>query len=698
MQTNYNKALSYLFIGFFPLFGYSQNAVVDTTTRNLQEVEVLATRLSSTDTKAPLAVTVIDKFRLQTATQQLSAYESLGAVPGVFATNPDNFAQNLRISIRGFGARSAFGIRGIRVFVDGLPEGTPDGQVVIDNLDMGVMRQMEVLRGAASGLYGNAAGGVLYMMTENPTSQKPLLEAQISMGSFGFNRYQLKIGQKFKKLLYFVNGSYNKSTGYRALSQMQNSILNGKLIYQFTANTKLSILANYSNNPLANDPGGLTLQQTIDNPQQAGANNLLFETGKSATQSRIGATFETKIGTKHSFSAKIFYTNRSLVNRLAVAANGFGDLQRGYFGTGLSYQLDEKIGKMAYRLKVGIDIDNQADTRQRFAYLKTTTDGIVKYIQDKQVLNQLEEFKSRGLYLLQDLQPTSRLLLSFGIRYDALRLRATDNYLTDGDQSGAMNFTKINPLAGISYQYLKNASVYANYASTFESPTLNELSNNPDNKGGFNPDLKPQQASSVEIGTKGYLGKKIRFDLAIFNIQTQNDLVPYQITGQTGKTFYRNAGTTNRKGIEIGLNYELVKGLTVFYTQTFSDFKYQNYSVNTTVFDGKTLPGIPKSHSQIELRYFNEKGLFLILQNRNAAQIFANDANTASANAYSVFNVRMGYTISLKQVQFEPFLGINNLGNANYMANVQINAQGDRFFEPAAQRYFFGGIKCRLPQ
>ena len=145
---------------------------------------------------------------------------------------------------------------------------------MIDNLDMGVMRQMEVLRGAASGLYGNAAGGVLYMMTENPTSQKPLLEAQISMGSFGFNRYQLKIGQKFKKLLYFINGSYNKSAGYRALSQMQNSILNGKLIYQFTANTKLSILANYSNNPLANDPGGLTLQQTIDNPQQAGANNL----------------------------------------------------------------------------------------------------------------------------------------------------------------------------------------------------------------------------------------------------------------------------------------------------------------------------------------------------------------------------------------------------------------------------------------
>ena len=687
---------SYLFIGFFPLFGSAQNAINDTTTRNLQEVEVLATRLSSTDTKAPLAVTVIDKFRLQTATQQLSAYETLGAVPGVFATNPDNFAQNLRISIRGFGARSAFGIRGIRVFVDGLPEGTPDGQVVIDNLDMGVMRQMEVLRGAASGLYGNAAGGVLYMMTENPTSQKPLLEAQISMGSFGFNRYQLKIGQKFKKLLYFVNGSYNKSTGYRALSQMQNSILNGKLIYQFTANTKLSILANYSNNPLANDPGGLTLQQTIDNPEQAGANNLLFETGKSATQSRIGATFETKIGTKHGFSAKIFYTNRSLINRLAVAANGFGDLQRGYFGTGLGYQLDEKIGKMAYRLKIGIDIDNQADTRQRFAYLKTTTDGIVKYIQDKQVLNQLEEFKSRGLYLLQDLQPTSRLLLSFGIRYDALRLKATDNYLTDGDQSGAMNFTKINPLAGISYQYLKSASVYANYASTFESPTLNELSNNPDNKGGFNPDLKPQQASSIEIGTKGYLGKKIRFDVAIFNIQTQNDLVPYQITGQTGKTFYRNAGTTLRKGIEIGLNYQPIKGLIVYYTQTFSDFKYQNYSVNTTVFDGKILPGIPKSHSQIELRYFNEKGLFLILQNRNAAQVFANDANTAVANAYSVFNVRMGYTISLKKIQFEPFLGINNLSNANYMANVQINAQGDRFFEPAAQQYFFGGVKFRI--
>lgn len=666
------------------------------STLNLQEVEIVSTRLSSSETKSPMAISVIDKFRLQTATQQLSPYESLGAIPGVFAMNPDNFSQDLRISIRGFGARAAFGIRGIRMFVDGLPEGTPDGQVDVDNIDMGVIRQMEVIRGAASGLYGNAAGGVIYMLTENPTSKKPLLEAQFSAGSFGFKRYQFKIGQKINKFLYFFNASSNQTNGYRDWSQMQNSILNAKMIYEFNSNTKLSVLANYGNSPTANDPGGLTLQQIEANPQQAGANNLLFETGESVTQGRIGMTFDTKVTDKHSFGARAFYTSRQLLNRLAVATNGFGDLKRNYYGMALNYQLNEKIGKMNYRLKIGIDIENQSDIRQRYSYLKTTFDGQTKYVQDKLALNQIEAFKSTGVYLLQDLQPTSKLLISFGLRYDALRLNATDQFLTDGDQSGEKNFSKINPMAGVSYLIKENTSIYANYSTSYESPTLNELSNNPDNKGGFNLNLNPQQASSVEIGSKGFLGKKLKYDVAIFNINTQNDLVPYQITGQTGKTFYRNAGKTVRKGIEIGLSYQIAKGLNAYITQTISDFKYENYSVNTTIYDGKVMPGVPKSHSQLELRYFNSKGFFLIAQNRNASIIFANDNNTFETNPYSILNFRAGYVISFKTVQAEPFIGINNILNSNYIANVQINAQSERYFEPAAKRYFFGGIKIRL--
>ena len=686
----------YILLFVLPTLLFSQNNTTDSIPMALDVVEIAATRLTLTENQSPLAVTVLTKKRLQTATQQLSPYEVLSAIPGVFAMNPDNFSQDLRISIRGFGARSAFGIRGIRLFTDGLPEGTPDGQADVDNLDMGIIRQMEVLRGAASCLYGNASGGVIYMLTENPTTRKPLLEAQTSFGSYGFQRYQLKLGQKLGKFLYFINGSYNNTEGYRAWSSMQNTILNGKAAYQFNESTRLTILANYGNSPTANDPGALTTEKIKTNRQQADSTNLLFETGEAVTQSRVGATFDTKFKQKHSISARTFYTSRRLLNRLPIAANGYGDLKRNYYGGSVSYQLDEKFGDVKYRLKVGIDLENQEDRRQRYAYLKTIKDGVTKYSQDKLALDQLESFQSTGIYLLQDLQPTNDWLVSLGIRFDDLNLKATDYFLSNGDQSGSRHFTKVNPMLGISYSFTKKASVYANFSTTYESPTLNELSNNPDNSGGFNPTLKPQAAQSFEIGTKGNFTEGGHFDIALFRIETQNDLVPYQITGQTGKTFYRNAGKTLRKGVEFGLNYPIRGGVTAYYTLTVSDFKYETYSVNTTSFDGKVLPGIPKTHTQLELRYTPKNGFYAIIQGRYVAKVQANDANTAAADAYSLLNIRLGHVFSIKTYEIEPFLGVNNVTNTAYIANVQINAQSNRYFEPAALRYFFGGVKFRL--
>lgn len=688
---------------FIPLLVVSgllsaQHNGLDSLPLSLKTIEIAAARLTTTDVRAPLAVTVLDQRRLQTATQQLSLHEVLGSIPGVFAMNPDNFSQDLRISIRGFGARAAFGIRGIRMFVDGLPEGTPDGQVDVDNLDLGIVRQMEVIRGPASGLYGNASGGVIYMLTENPSSKKPLLEAQVSAGSYGFQRYQLKLGQRFGKFLYFVNGSANRTDAYRKWSQMRNTLLNGKVAYQFSETTKLTVLGNYGDSPTANDPGALTKEQVDLDPRQAGASNVLFETGEAVRQGRIGATFETRVAQKHTFSARSFFTNRRLLNRLAIASNGYGDLQRRYYGFGVGYQLDQTIGGMPYRLKAGLDLERQTDTRQRFAYQKVVEADRTRYIQDTLALDQVESFESTGAYLLQELQPTNKLLVSIGLRYDYLDLSASDRYLRNGNQSGGTHYSRVNPLAGLHYRFATAASLYANYGTSFESPTLNELGNNPAGTGGFNPTLLPQQARSVEIGAKGIVASKFRYDLAVFQIETENDIVPYQIVGQTGKTFYRNAGKTQRRGLEIGLSWQILQGLTAYGTQTFSNFKYKVYTVNGNDFEGKALPGIPATNTQLELRYLHPKGFFAMVQGRHVGKIFANDGNTAIAGAYAVLNGRIGHTFTVKGWQVEPFIGVNNITGAEYMANVQINAQSDRYFEAAALQYFFGGVKIRVRQ
>ncbi len=671
----------------------AQNTPADSVPVWLRAVEIAAPRLTTTDIRAPLAVSVLHRERLQTATQQLSPYEVLAAVPGVFAMNPDNFSQDLRIAIRGFGARSSFGIRGIRMFVDGLPEGTPDGQVDVDNIDMGAIRQMEVIRGAASGLYGNASGGVIYMFTENPIAKKPMLEAQIGAGSYGFQRFQIKTGQNLGKWLYFFNTSFQKTNGYRDWSRMQNALVNGKVIYRFNPGTRVTFLGNFGDSPTANDPGALTAVQAGENPRQAGANNLLFGTGEAVRQGRLGAVLESTIG-KHQIGARLFYTSRHLVNRLAIASNGFGDLRRGYSGGGVSWQWQTGNDRLQYRIKAGVDIDIQQDIRQRYAYRKIVTGDQTTYEQDTIVLHQKESFQSAGLYVIQELQVKKRWLLSLGGRFDHLDIAVADRYLTNGDQSGDNTFDQVNPMGGLSFLIKNNVSVYTNFGTSFETPTLNELGNNPEATGGFNNALLPQRAQSFEIGTKW--GGRTRFDIALFHIQTTNDVVPYQIAGQAGKTFFRNAGKTTRDGIEIGVSQIITSSFVIYYTQTFSQFRYKSYTVNDVSFADKTLPGIPGFYGQLELRYQPARRWFAVVQGRYVGKVWANDANSAQADAYALVNVRVGYVWQIKTHQIEPFIGGNNLTGTRYMANVQINAQGDRYFEPGPPQYFFGGVKFRL--
>ncbi len=684
--------------GLLPLTAFPQPKQDTLVPLTGAPVEITATRLAVSATDAPLAVFVLDRARLQTATQQLSPYEALGAVPGVFAMNPDNYAQDLRISIRGFGARASFGIRGIRVFTDGLPEGTPDGQVDVDNLDMGAMRQMEVIRGAASGLYGNAAGGVIWLTTETPEAGKPLLEAQTVVGSYGFQRYQVKAGRRTGRWAYLLTGSRNQTTGYRDWSRMENTIFNGKLVRELNTGGKITLLANYGNSPVANDPGGLTAAQLEENPRQAGFNNLKYDTGEAVEQWRAGLTFEQKIGQKHQIQVRTFHTSRHLENRLAVASNGYGDLQRQYQGLYLGYQFTHRIGDMPYRLKIGTDLDNQSDHRKRYSYTEIQP-GV--FDRGNLVLDQRERYQSAGTYLLQELRPSERILLEAGLRFDGLFLRVTDMYLTDGDQSGNRKLHKFNPVLGINYSMSPGASLYASYATTFESPTLNELSNNPDGTGGFNPYLRPQEARSFEMGTKGVIftgknEKDLRFDLAIFYINTLNDLVPYQIMEQPGKTYFRNAGKTDRRGVELGLSWPLHKNLRAYYTQTISDFRYRTYTAGGNIYDGNKLPGIPPLNARLEFRYFHPAGFFAIAQGCYAGVIFADDANSYSADEYILANLRAGYTIRLKNSILEPYAGVNNMGNEQYAANVQLNASGGRYYEAGTGRYWWAGVKFSL--
>ena len=662
-------------------FIFAQN---DSTLRSkeLQAITVFSSRFTTKDIQTPLSITVIDQSHLQIGQSKISIFEALGAVSGIFAMNSENFAQDLRISIRGFGARASFGIRGIKVISDGIPESIPDGTAKVGNLDVGTMERMEIIKGPSSGLYGNASGGVISIFSEN--SETPFAEIQTQIGAYGLQRYQFKTGQRINKLMYFASASRLLSTGFRDHSTLERNFLNGKLIYNFSENTKITFLANLIDSPKAEDSGAL-LQTEIDkNRRQARQQNLDFDASEKFNQSRIALLYDQNFNKKHAINAKIFYLNRDFASKQALEVSGQIAFQRAFSGGGVNYQFTTD----KYRLKTGLDLENQQDDRQRYDN-KNGDRGVLR-------LDQTEEFTNIGVFLLQEFSIAKKIKMTLNTRFDDIQLRVSDKFLSDGNQSATQSFQRFSPMLGLSFSPTLSSSIYTNISTNFETPSLNELSNNPSGTGGFNPILKPQQSRNYEIGYKGILGKKFRVDASIFYIEIRDEIVPYQLAGQVGRTYFRNAGLSERKGLELGLTYKIRAGLTTYFNYTYSNFQYKTYQTTAGNFDGNILPGIPKHNIYGEIRYFPRTGLYAITQLRSIGKIYANDANTVINDSYFTVNFRAGYQYKIKDLQFEPFVGVNNLLNEIYNANIQINATANRYFEPAQGSFVFGGISLRF--
>ena len=667
---------------FLPTLIFAQN---DSTlrTKELQAVIISSSRFIAKDIQTPLSITVIDQSRLQIGQSKMSVFESLGAVSGVFAMNSENFNQDLRISIRGFGARSAFGIRGIKVIVDGIPESIPDGTAKMGNLDVGTMERMEIIKGPSSGLYGNASGGVISIFTENPTS--PFAEIQSQIGAYGLQRYQFKAGQSVNKWTYFLSASRLTSTGFRDHSNLERNFFNGKVIYNFSENTKFTFLANHTDSPKAEDAGGLTQVDIDKNRTQARQQNLDFDASETFKQSRIAFIYDQKINNRHAVNARVFYLNRDFASKQPLEPSGQIAFQRTFAGGGFNYQFTTN----KYRLKTGLDLENQQDNRQRYDNKKEGIRSTLK-------LDQREEFNNIGVFILQELSLSSKFRLSLNTRFDDIQLKISDKFLSDGNQSATQSFQRFSPMVGLSFSPTLSSSIYTNISTNFETPSLNELSNNPLGTGGFNPNLNPQKSRNYEVGYKGILGKKFRADIALFYIEVEDEIVPFQLAGQVGRNYFRNAGLSERKGLELGLTYKILAGLTAYFNYTYSDFQYKSYQTTAGKFDGNMLPGIPKHNIYGEIRYFSAKGLYAIAQARSISKIYADDANTAQNNEYVTVNLKAGYQIKIGNFQIEPFVGVNNLLNEIYNANVQINATANRYFEPAQGSFIFGGISLRV--
>lgn len=653
------------------------------SSKTLDTIVITSSRIQSDLDRLPAAVSVITTTASDATRQQTSLQEYLLQSPGVFTQNATNFAQDLRISIRGFGARSSFGIRGIKLLVDGIPETTPDGQGQLDNLNLGITERIEITKGPSSSLYGNASGGVIAITTLTYKESQDIPRSfKAAVGAFNFQNYQATAVVGDSLASYVFHGNYASSDGFRDQSSFEQINTNFKGRFKLADSLHLTAIVNYADAPTADDPGGLTLEEVQADRRQARDSNVLFQTGEAVTQFKVGASAEWLKSKSTTLQGYAFYSNRQFNGLLPFEFGGVVDLNRDHIGQGTSITYQRKNNTF----QAGYDFGYQNDARQRFRNLEGVT--------GEQTLDQAERFTNLGVYLL-DHYKRDRWYFTVGLRFDYNKLEAQDRFLSNGDDSGARTLNAINPSIGLSYalkgdspSHTKN--IFANFSSSFETPSLSELSANPTGDQGFNENLDPQKAISFETGIRGR-GSAFQYQVAVFYIQTTDELIPFELEEFPDREFFSNAGETERLGVEFEGSYAITKAWRATVTYAFSNFELTDFAINDVVGDFD-LPGIPKHNTSLGLNYAPQEGFQASIIANLVGSQFAENENLVKVSGYELVNFRAGYRFDWRKTGIEPYLGINNLLDQEYTDNVRINAFGGRFFEPAPRLNIFGGV------
>ncbi len=658
-----------------PVFGIAQT-LSQTSTITLQEVAVEATKLETDRFVVPASISVINLIPLQGMQQQLSLQEYLSAVPGVFSLNANNYAQDLRLSIRGFGSRAAFGIRGVKIIVDGIPETTPDGQGQVDNLPLGLLSRLEVLRGSSASLYGNAAGGVVYLNTLD-SLQGESVQLRTTLGSYAYQNYQLIGNVKGEKTTAVFALNRTVTDGFRVFSGLSQRILNTKIKHQINPNSSLTFQLNYTDSPRAEDAGGLTLEESETDFRQARQRNVDFDTYEQIEQFKTGLRWQQQWNSQWSMESYGFYSFRDFYGKLPFENGGIVDLFRNYYGVGSRLTFQETKQKHSHQWQLGFDTSSQKDQRDRYQNLAGK--------QGEQEFSQLEQFGNIGIFLLDHIQ-WQKVLLSTGLRLDIQNLGADT-------VEEIQKYTVFNPSLGLSYALADQHRVYANFSTSFETPTLSELSANPNGGEGLNLDLMPSKAINYELGWKnrtssGYL------EATTFYIESSNEILPYELEAFPGRAFYRNAGATSRFGLELAGSYQWNKW-AVQASMTQAQYRLEGLDT-ANEFEGKKIPGIPSSQFFLQLKYRSASDWQWVLSGEHSGAFFANDSNSVEIKAYQKVRFQGQKTVQTQWGKLDFFGGINNVLNTTYFDNIRLNAFGGRFYEPAPGRNFYFGLSLGI--
>ncbi|WP_064165019.1 TonB-dependent receptor PqqU, partial [Klebsiella pneumoniae] len=644
-------------------------------------VTAAPTTVSELDT--PAAVSVVNGDEMRQAAPRVNLSESLGAVPGLQVQNRQNYAQDLQLSIRGFGSRSTYGVRGLRIYVDGIPATMPDGQGQTSNIDIGSVDTIEVLRGPFSALYGNSSGGVINVTSQTGT-QPPTVEASSYYGSFGTWHYGMKAtgavgdGSHAGDVDYTVSTNRFTTHGYRDHSGARKNLANARLGVRINDVSKLTLLLN-SVDIKANDAGGLTADEWRDNPRQSPRGDQ-YNTRKNTRQTQAGLRYERQLSAQDDLSVMMYAGERETTQFQSIPrapqlkpshAGGVIDLTRHYQGidTRLTHRGELLV---PVTLTAGLDYENMSERRKGYENF-VMVNGAPQYGEQGALRrNERNLMWNVDPYLQTQWQLTDKLSLDAGVRYSSVWFDSNDYYITpgNGDDSGDASYHKWLPAGSLKYALTDAWNVYLSAGRGFETPTINELSYRSDNQSGLNFGLKPSTNDTVEIGSKTRIGNGL-FTAALFQTNTDNEIVVDSSSG--GRTSYKNAGKTRRQGMELGLDQQFGESWRLKAAWTWLDATYRTNVCDDASCNGNRIPGIARNMGYASFGYQPEQGWYAGSDIRYMSDIMANDENTAKAPSWTVVGLTTGYKWSYGRMDMDLFGRIDNLFDREYVGSVIVN-------------------------
>jgi iron complex outermembrane receptor protein len=671
----------------------------------LPGVTVTATRVERESFDLPLSIDTVSAKTISEDRPGVNLSEALNAVPGIVVQNRQNYAQDLQISSRGFGARSAFGVRGLRLISDGIPATMPDGQGQAASFNLDTAERIEVLRGPFSSMYGNAAGGVIQIFTADGPPQ-PTITGKYDLGSYATSKWALGYGGQHGPLNVNAITSVFRTEGYRDHSAALRDQTHAKLKVDGGSAGTFTLVVDSLDQPETQDPLGLTRTQVAQNPKQATPQAYQFNTRKSISQNQVGLVHDLKLGSRDTLQARVYVGDRQVTQYLAIPlatqapathSGGVVDLDRSFGGAGVRWTHSAAIAGTPFDLSIGLDYERMAERRRGFIN-NLGIAGALKRDEDDTV-------QSTDVYAQAEWHPWERVLVMAGIRHSRVRFESEDAFIVPGNpnDSGSIRYVRTSPVVGATFEVSPRLNIYANAGKGFETPTFAELAYRPDGSAGLNFALHPSVSTHYEIGTKLKLNEANRVTAAIYRIDVSDEIVVASNTG--GRTTFKNAPHTRREGFELGWQGRLGKGweAAVAYTRLHARFTDSFTTVvgapavTAFVRAGNRLPGVPAVTLFGELVWRHAaSGFHAGAEVRHNSKVFVDDQNSDAADAYTVASLRAGFEQRGKRWRFTEFVRVDNVANKNYVGSVIVAEGNSRFFEPSPGRNWLFGVSAQL--